>query len=237
MFRVSVIEVKGITKKYFRKEVLKGVSFYVNAGECVGIIGANGCGKTTLLSIMSGSNKATSGSIIVDGENPLRNKRLFSKYIGYVPQENPLMEDLSVRDNLMFWYSGTGKKADKDIVNGTAKYMGLEPYYNTTVAKLSGGLKKRLSITCAIANEPKVLIMDEPGASLDIVGKQDVWDYMRDYKENGGTIILTSHEESELRLCDRMYFMNDGGVTLLERNVSSLQIADMIRGCEDISSI
>ena len=105
------------------------------------------------------------------------------------------------------------------------------------MAKLSGGLKKRLSITCAIANEPKVLIMDEPGASLDIVGKQDVWDYMRDYKENGGTIILTSHEESELRLCDRMYFMNDGVVTLLERNVSSLQIADMIRGCEDISSI
>ncbi len=226
---LSVIEVNGITKKYFRKEVLKGVSFYVDSGECVGIIGANGCGKTTLLSIMSGSNKATSGSIIVEGKNPLKNKKLFSKYIGYVPQENPLMEDLTVRDNLLFWYSGTGKKADKDIVNGTAFYMGLAPFYNTVVSKLSGGLKKRLSITCAIANDPKVLIMDEPGAPLDIVGKQDVWNYMNEYKKNGGTIILTSHEESELKLCDRMYFMNNGSVTLLEGKVTASQIANMIK--------
>lgn len=207
---MSVIEVRNITKRYLKKEVLKGASFYVDKGECVGIIGANGCGKTTLLGIVSGSHKPTAGSIVINGQNPLKNKKIFSKYIGYVPQENPLMEDLSVRDNLLFWYSGTKRKADEDIVNGNAAYLGLAEYYNVTVSKLSGGLKKRLSIACAIATDPSVLIMDEPGASLDITGKRDVWEYMDNYKKNGGTIILTSHEESELKLCDRMYVMKDG---------------------------
>ena len=126
------------------------------------------------------------------------------------PQDNPLMEDLSVRDNLMFWYSGTGRKADTDIIDGNAAYLGLGDYYNVTVSKLSGGLKKRLSIACAICSDPAVLIMDEPGAALDINGKRDIWQYMNDYKNNGGTIILASHEESELKLCDRLYVMKNG---------------------------
>lgn len=207
---MPVIEVDNITKKYFKKDVLKGASFYVDKKECVGIIGANGCGKTTLLGIVSGSHKPTSGKIMVNGENPLKKIKLFSKYIGYVPQDNPLMEDLSVRDNLMFWYSGTGRKADTDIIDGNAAYLGLGDYYNVTVSKLSGGLKKRLSIACAICSDPAVLIMDEPGAALDINGKRDIWQYMNDYKNNGGTIILASHEESELKLCDRLYVMKNG---------------------------
>ena len=88
--------------------------------------------------------------------------------------------------------------------------MGLGNYYNVTVSKLSGGLKKRLSIACAICSDPAVLIMDEPGAALDINGKRDIWQYMNDYKNNGGTIILASHEESELKLCDRLYIMKNG---------------------------
>ena len=101
---MSLIEVKSVAKKYGRHEVLKDVSFYANTGECVGIVGANGCGKSTLLKILSGSIKPDSGSLIYDGADPLKNVKIFERLIGYVPQENPLMTQLSVMDNLKFWY-------------------------------------------------------------------------------------------------------------------------------------
>jgi ABC-2 type transport system ATP-binding protein len=205
-----LISVKNITKRYGKNSILKDVNLEVNKGECAVIIGSNGCGKTTLLSILAGSNKPTSGQIIIDGNNALANAKVFDRMIGYIPQENPLMEGLSVKDNLKFWYMGTGRSMEADLVNGAPVIFGVNKFLNKKVEQLSGGMKKRLSICAALAKNPPILILDEPGASLDIVCKQEIKEYIKNYMAVGGTVILASHEDYEIGLATKMYLLNDG---------------------------
>lgn len=229
---MNIIEVSNIQKRYRRKSVLNGVSFYAKPGECIGIAGANGCGKSTLLNILAGTLKADSGFISYSGQNPLKSRRLFSDYIGFVPQENPLMSHLSVYDNLRFWYCDSRKNPDDDLNSGIAARFGLNPYRYYDVANLSGGMKKRLSIACALAKEPPVLILDEPGASLDIVCKEDIKNYLISYLAQGNTTIITSHETGELSLCDRIYLLQNGVLTELTNLAKSVRtdndIADVL---------
>ncbi len=223
-----ILEAIHLQKKYRKKQVLQDVNFTVYPGECVGIVGNNGCGKTTLLRILCGSHRASDGAMILEGEKKHFRRRA-AQAIGYVPQDNPLMEDLTVRDNLRFWYSDTNIKADEDIVSGTSAFLGLAPCYRSKVATLSGGQKKRLSIACALAKRPKILIMDEPGASLDLLGKEEMKEYLSYYKRKGGTILLISHELQELELCDRMYLLQDGVLTELDKNVPLEQLYTFLK--------
>lgn len=225
-----IIKADDIRKNYGRRKVLNGISFYVKQGECVGIVGANGCGKSTLLSILAGTHKPSGGGLMYAGENPLKNKKLFSKLIGYVPQENPLMPQLTVMDNLKFWYCDSKRNLKQDLIDGTPAILGLRDYANVRVVRLSGGLKKRLSIACALANNPPVIIMDEPGASLDIVCKQDIKNYLKQYLAMGGTVIITSHEQEELSLCSRMYLLKNGTMQELAGNPDSDSLMEYIRG-------
>lgn len=210
-----IIEVADIQKKYGSKQVLSGVSFVAAPGECIGIVGANGCGKSTLLGILSGSLKKDSGTIHYNGKSPCQHKQLFSQLIGYVPQDNPLMDNLSVRDNLRFWYCESSRSLEEDFQNGVPACFGLTSYQHYDVSKLSGGLKKRLSIACSLAKDPPILILDEPGASLDIVCKEDIKNYLASYLADGGTVLIASHEEYELELCDRIYLLQNGGLTAI----------------------
>lgn len=210
-----MIQVTDINKRYGKNHILNGVSFYAKKGECISIVGANGCGKSTLLGILSGAKKANSGSILYNEKDAIKNPKLFSKYVGYVPQENPLMEKLSVYDNLRFWYCESNRNLNEDLKTGVPARFGLSYYRNYPVEKLSGGMKKRLSIACALAKTPQILILDEPGASLDIICKQDIKNYLKWYVKNGGTVIITSHEEAELDICNRMYLLQNGVLTEL----------------------
>lgn len=226
-----IIQVTDIHKKYGRRQVLKGASFHADKGECIAIVGANGCGKSTLLAILSGSLKANSGSIQYDNKDAHKNSKLFSDYVGYVPQDNPLMDKLSVFDNLRFWYCESNRNLKEDLKTGVPAKFGLAFYKDYPVEKLSGGMKKRLSIACALAKDPQILILDEPGASLDIVCKEDIKKYLKTYMKNGGTVLITSHEEAELDLCNRMYLLQNGlldelptklsGQALMERMIAS----------------
>lgn len=226
---MAYIEAMNITKSYGRKNVvLKDASFQASQGEYIAIVGANGCGKSTLLGILSGSLKADGGNLLADGKEPFKNSRVFSKYIGFVPQENPLMENLSVYDNLKFWYCDTGRSLKQDLVNGVPAVLGVSEYLHKTVDKLSGGMKKRLSICCALAKNPPVLILDEPGASLDIVCKQDIMNYLSAYTGSGGTVIITSHEEGELKMADRMYLLKDGVLTQMPKPVIGNELLEVI---------
>ena len=227
---MSLIEVKSVAKKYGRHEVLKNVSFYANTGECVGIVGANGCGKSTLLKILSGSIKPDSGSLVYDGADPLKNVKIFERLIGYVPQENPLMTQLSVMDNLKFWYCDSSRSLKNDLINGAPAMLGISAYADKRVDRLSGGQKKRLSIACALAKQPPVLIMDEPGASLDIVCKEDIKNYLQRYIQSGGTVILTSHEQTELELCSRMYLLKNGTMHELDGHPGAAELKSLIMG-------
>ncbi|MGN0512704.1 MAG: ABC transporter ATP-binding protein [Lachnospiraceae bacterium] len=226
---MNMIEVKNVKKSYGKRQVLKGVSFTARQGECVGIVGANGCGKSTLLGILAGSLKADFGEISYNGENPLKNNKVFNKYIGYVPQENPLMDRLSVKDNLKFWYCDSRRSIKDDMENGILKEFRLNEYMDYRIDKLSGGMKKRLSIACALAADPKILIMDEPGAALDIVCKEDIKNYLQKYKAEGGTVIITSHEEAELSVCDRMCLLKNGVLEELPELMTGRELIERMK--------
>lgn len=212
---MSILEVSNIRKKYGRRTILADISFNVEQGDCVAIVGANGCGKSTLLGILSGAHKPDEGRITCFGKDLTKEAKFFSQKIGYVPQENPLMDKLSVYDNLRFWYCDSKKDLKKDLESGIPAMFGLDFYRDYSVDKLSGGMKKRLSIACALAKDPPVLILDEPGASLDIICKEDIKNYLKSYLASGGTVIITSHEDAELSICNRMLLLQNGVLTEL----------------------
>lgn len=205
-----MLEVDGICKTYRKKQVLSGVSLTAEPGQCVGIVGGNGCGKTTLLSILAGARKADKGSVKADGMEILGKPALQAAKIAYVPQENPFMDELSVKDNLSLWYKGDRSAMKRDLEDGPAAMLGINQFLTTPVGKLSGGMKKRLSIASALAGHEKILIMDEPGAALDLVCKEIIQEYMKQYIQDGGTIILASHELAELAVCSKMYVLKQG---------------------------
>lgn len=206
---MKMIEINNLTASYGKKKVLKGISLESERGECIGIVGPNGCGKSTFLSIMAGVLTPASGSICYYGKDALKNRVVFQKMTGYVPQENPLLPELSVYDNLRLWYPDRAE-LKRELAEGFLQILGIAEFVNKPVSKLSGGMKKRVSIGMALSGMPPVLILDEPSAALDLVCKEDIKRYLKIYLEKKGTVVLTTHEEGELSLCDKLYVMKDG---------------------------
>ena len=202
------LQAVNIASSYGRKKVLCGVNLTVGAGQCVGIVGRNGCGKSTLLNILAGLRKADSGEIYFDG-NPAQGKQLFIRYVGYVPQESSLIPELSVMDNLRLWYQDA-KMLGQSLEQGFLRALGVDQMCRMKAGKLSGGMKKRVSIGCALAGNPPVLILDEPDAALDLPGKADIRKYLGMYRQMGGTVLLATHDEIDLELCDRVFALNGG---------------------------
>ena len=153
--------------------------------------------------------------------------------MGYVPQENPLFDNLTVLDNLRLWYCDSSHNLKDDIRNGIIAEFGIDRYLKSIVRTLSGGMKKRLSIACSIAKNPEILILDEPGASLDIVCKEDIKRYMKKYVADGGSIIIASHEESELSVCSRMFLMDNGILINLAPGTALSSLMGRIAGKDD----
>lgn len=202
------IEIKNITKKYGKHQVLKGITFEARSGQCIGILGGNGCGKSTLLSILAGIQNADAGEFLFEGKDLFHYKRQREKLVGYVPQGTPLIEELSAKDNLSLWYSK--KEMAAQLENGVLYQLHIGDFLKTPVNKMSGGMKKRLSIACALAHRPPVLILDEPTAALDLVCKQYIARYIQSYKKDGGIVLIATHDVSEIALCDRVYIMKNG---------------------------
>lgn len=219
-----MIKVTDIWKRYRKKRVLEGASFTAAPGDCVGIVGGNGCGKTTLFSVLSGTIRAEKGSMKYQGREILSDKRMLSKCIAYVPQENPLIEELSVKDNLRLFYRGDRKSMERDLESGTAAMLGIPGMLSATAGKLSGGMKKRLSIACALSNHAPVLIMDEPGAALDLICKEEIQAYLRQYMAAGGTVLMASHELAELSLCNKMYVLRSGRLEQIPAGLTAKEL-------------
>ncbi|MDE7156992.1 MAG: ABC transporter ATP-binding protein, partial [Lachnospiraceae bacterium] len=199
-----MIKISSVCKKYGKHTILDNISINIHPGECVGIIGANGSGKTTLLSIIAGFLKPESGSITINDKNLSFSSDVLRGYISYVPQENPLMEELSALDNLRLWYTGASLNLEEELDHGILKMLGISDFLNKRVSRLSGGMKKRLSIGIALADNPSLLIMDEPSAALDLECKKLIRDYIKNFTRNGGSVLLVSHDEPELSICDKL---------------------------------
>lgn len=228
-----MIEIKNIKKNYGRHCVLKDISLNAEPGDCIGIVGANGSGKTTLLSIISGIYKADSGKIFIDGNDihssPKTSCRYSSKYISYVPQENPLIEELSGLDNLRLWYKGKRSELDRELNEGILHILGIDKYYKKSVSKMSGGMKKRLSIGIALLERPSLLIMDEPSAALDISGKYEIKEYMKYYTAKlNGSIIVASHDQNELSVCNKLYLLKNGVLNLIPAEMQESELIKIL---------
>lgn len=211
---IDKMEIKEIKKRYQKNIVLRDISLTVTEGSCVGILGGNGSGKSTLLSVLAGIQRADEGNFWWQGEDLLVRSDLRIKLVGYVPQGNPLLEELSAWDNLRMWYEKP--VLEKELNEGVLAMLGIPDFLKTPVYKMSGGMKKRLSIGCAVSGQPRVLLLDEPTAALDLICKERIYSYLKEFKAQGGRILLATHDVQELELCDRWYILKDGTLTPYE---------------------
>lgn len=202
------VVMEHIQKSYRGKTVLKDVCLEAQGGRCIGILGANGSGKSTLLSILAGVLDRDGGRFLVDGRDLFAPRAPRSQWVGFVPQGTPLMEELTAWDNLLLWYDRESLK--QELETGVLKTLGIGEFLHVPVRRLSGGMKKRLSIGCAVAGRPPILLLDEPTAALDLVAKEAIAQYLRRYKAAGGLLLLTTHDVLELNLCDAWYILKDG---------------------------
>ena len=200
--------VNGIYKAYGKKEILCGCNLVGQSGMRLGILGKNGSGKSTLLSVLAGIQQADAGSFLCDETDLLAEHRLRSQMVGYVPQGTPFMEELSAWDNLLLWYPR--RQLRQELDSGVLAALGVGEFVKMPVYKLSGGMKKRLSIGCAMAGHPQILLMDEPGAALDLVAKLQIHNYLQQFQQSGGVVILTTHDVQELEACGRLYALKNG---------------------------
>lgn len=202
------IKLEHLKKSFGRKTVLKDVNLSCTGGRCIGILGSNGSGKSTLLSILAGILRCDGGRFLCDGKDLLKDPAQRAHLVGYVPQGTPLLEELSARDNLLLWYDKPALEQSLD--NGVLRLLGVHEFLKVPVYKMSGGMKKRLSIGCAMAARPPVLLLDEPTAALDLACKEGIAQYLRQYKAAGGLLLLTTHDVLELQLCDEWYILKNG---------------------------
>lgn len=199
-----MISAINISKRYGKKEILKNVSIEAKPGQIVSIIGKNGCGKTTLLEILAGVSKADTGEISVFNKTAYKDKHVFDKYIGFIPQDNPLLSDLTVKDNIRFWTSGI-KNADLSLLE---KYD-LKNIMNYKVNELSGGMRRRLAIVCAMIRKHPILILDEPTSSLDMYYQNTIWNSLVEFKNSNGIVLLSTHNINEIQNSDVCYLFDD----------------------------
>ncbi len=212
-----MIEIKAVRKKYKQHIVLDDICFTASSGDCVGILGENGCGKSTLLSILAGALSPDRGEFLYQGRDLFASKKLLSETVGYVPQEDPFIEGLSVLDNLSLWYPESPKALEQRLQEGSLAMFDLYGIRKQKVEKLSGGMKKRLSIACAISGDPKICILDEPTAALDLACKEAIRHWMFSYCQKGGILLFSSHEEEDFSLFTHPYYMEHGVLSLLPK--------------------
>lgn len=206
-----MIEVRNISKRYGRKQVLSDVSFSVQSGEMVALIGRNGCGKSTLLQIMAGCLKADCGEVFYYGHKSDK-PQVYRKYTGYVPQDNPFLEQLSVRDNLKLW-----KKGDAAQLERTIQEFALGDILKQPIEALSGGMRRRLAIACALMNYPPAILLDEPTTALDFAHKDKIYQMLNKHRENNGIVLLATHDEEEIQNADRVLLVQQGRISELKK--------------------
>ena len=216
----SFVEVVDLRKSFGRLSALNGVNLEVREGEIFGILGPNGAGKTTLVRILSALLKPSSGEVSVAGfKLPNRDYGL-KKLMGYMPQNPSLYENLSAKQNLEFFLNlqfndGIGGKAHNKI-NRILEFVELKDRKDDLISTFSSGMKQRLSLACALIHNPKILFLDEPTAGVDPRLKRAFWDYFKKLKQNGTTIIITTHQLTDAENCDRIALMKKGKVFLVD---------------------
>ncbi|MDL2257125.1 ABC transporter ATP-binding protein [Bacteroidales bacterium OttesenSCG-928-I14] len=204
------LSANNISKTYGKVQALKEVSFEVNKGEIYGIIGPDGAGKTSLFRILTTLLLADSGNAMVDGLDVVKDYKQIRNIIGYMPGKFSLYQDLTVEENLNFFASvfNTTIKENYHLIEDIYKYI--EPFKNRRAGKLSGGMKQKLALSCALIHKPTVLFLDEPTTGVDPVSRKEFWEMLKKLQTQGITILASTPYMDEAGLCDRIALIQDG---------------------------
>lgn len=209
---IPAIKTQNLTKKYKNITAVNDLNLEIEKGELFGLLGINGAGKTTTLRMLTCLIKPTEGHAFINGCDVEKDSGKVKKIIGVSPQETAIAPKLTVEENLKFFCGvyGINKIDANEKTESLLNEFNLQKYKNKKAEKLSGGLKRRLSIAIALIGEPEVIFLDEPSLGLDVIARSDLWDTIRNLKKNH-TIVLTTHymEEAESP-CDRLGIMKDG---------------------------
>jgi len=214
----EIISVKNLVKKYDNDFIaVKNLSLKINQGEIIALLGPNGAGKTTLISTICGLASITSGTITVNGFDVIKDYRKTREIIGLVPQELALEPFEKVINSVKFSRRLFGKKDDIEYVENLLKKLQLYDKKDNIIKSLSGGMKRRVMIAKALSHNPKILFLDEPTAGVDVELRKDMWNIIKELKNEGVTIILTTHyiEEAEM-IADNIGIINHGELLLVE---------------------
>jgi ABC-2 type transport system ATP-binding protein len=214
----AIISVKNLSKTYASGfQALRNIDLDIRRGEIFALLGPNGAGKTTLISIICGIVNPGAGTVLADGHDIISDYRAARSKIGLVPQELTTDVFETVRDTMKFSRGLFGKPPDPAYIEKVLGDLSLLDKADTKIQALSGGMKRRVLIAKALAHEPKILFLDEPTAGVDVELRRDMWEMVGGLRENGVTIILTTHyiEEAEL-IADRVGIINKGEIILVE---------------------
>ncbi len=213
----TVIDVQHISKSFGRVQAVRNISFAVQAGEIFGLLGPNGAGKTTTLSIIEGLMAPDEGRVRVLGLDVTTQTRAVKARIGVQLQETSLIDELRVHEQMELFARLYGRSISRDEIEELLAMVGLQSKANAYPSALSGGQKQRLSLALALVNEPEILFLDEPTAGLDPQARRHLWEIILALREQGRTIVLTTHyiEEAEA-LCQRVGVMAEGELIALD---------------------
>jgi ABC-2 type transport system ATP-binding protein len=220
---VNSIEVSGLTKRYGRVEALGGADLSVGRGEVFGLVGPNGAGKTTLIKGLVGALRPSSGEARVMGLNPLKDRSELRRRIGYMPQGGALYEDLSARDNVGFFGAAHRTPDLKKKVDEVMHFTELSGRADDPVHTFSGGMKRRVSLACALVHRPEVIFLDEPTAAVDPQLRSRFWKTFRELAADGATLLISTHLMDEAMLCDRIAILRKGTIIATDTPRSILE--------------
>jgi len=211
----SLIHARGLTKKFGDFTAVNGIDFDVVKGESFGLLGPNGAGKSTAMRMIGATSQRTSGDLTILDKDPEKFGPQIRAHLGVVPQQDNLDTNLTVTENLYIYgrYFGLSRKFLKGKIEELLTFAQLEEKRNAKVEALSGGMKRRLTIARALVSEPEILMLDEPTTGLDPQARHILWDRLFRLKEDGVTLLITTHfmDEAE-QLCDRLVVMDKGSI-------------------------
>lgn len=207
---MDIVTVKELSKKYDKTIALSNLSFQVKEGEIFGIIGPDGAGKSTLFNILATLTMPTDGVVTILEKDILKDYKQIRKEIGYLPGSFSLYPDLTVQENLTFFATMYGSGIKENLPMVMPIWRQISPFKNREAGKLSGGMKQKLALCCALIHRPKLLLLDEPTTGVDPVSRKEFWDLLDRIKEYNVTVIVSTPYMDEVTRCDQIALMQEG---------------------------
>ena len=241
------VRLVGLTREFGDVRAVEGLDFEVAAGELFGIVGPDGAGKTTTLRMLAGVLRPTGGDAVLAGVSVNRFPERVKPHIAYMSQRFGLYEDLTVRENIDFYADlyGVPKGERPARLDRLYRFSALRPFENRLAGQLSGGMKQKLGLSCALIHEPEIMLLDEPTFGVDPISRRDLWLIVHEMVARGTTVILSTAYMDEAERCDRVALLHEGQVValdtpnalqrVLEGKIYQLKASEPRRACELIS--